>query len=34
LINKAGSKSVDAVIEAQAQPIEQQEDEDCESCKL
>jgi ribonucleoside-diphosphate reductase alpha chain len=34
LINKAGSKSVDAVIEAQEQPMEQQEDEDCESCKL
>jgi len=35
LINKAGSKSLDEVIETQAQPetVEQQE-EDCEACKL
>jgi ribonucleoside-diphosphate reductase alpha chain len=35
LINKAGSKSVDEVIETQAQnTTEEQQDDDCEACKL
>ena len=36
LINKAGSKSVDEVIEAQAQalPTDNLDDDDCEGCKL
>jgi len=34
LINKAGSKSVDKVIETLAQDTTEQQEEDCESCKL
>jgi ribonucleoside-diphosphate reductase alpha chain len=34
LINKAGSKSVDEVIETQAQETPIEQEEDCEACKL